>query len=842
LKGGEGMDAFVLAVAAVGDAAIVAAAGYAALAPSVRKTVASILGARAAVALAGAALAAVAAFYALDLWTVFFTSLITAPAEALEARATLHARFGWPLHAVALGLAAAAVATGVKRGRLGVAPRATVQGAYEKEARRAAELFDLATRACKAGTMEWSLQGDGEQRWSDNFFRLLGYEPGECPATHAMFVSLMHPDDVARADAAVTEQFLQGKFFEIEFRLKHRSGAYRWFAATNQVVAEDGVPHGMLGTITDIHELKAAQESAEAANVAKSRFLANMSHEVRTPMNAILGFASVLRGTELVDDQREYVETICTSGEQLLRLINEILDLSKIEAGAITLQEESFALADVIHDVLTLAKPQLRGVAVALDSRLDPDVPARVLGDYGRLRQILLNLVSNAAKFTHEGRITVTATLAPASDAEGVTPVRIAVVDTGIGIDDELLARVFEPFVQADGTHTRNYGGAGLGLTICRDLVRLMGGTLDAESEVGRGSAFVVTIPFRATPAHAGTSGSSMIDRRPRGAPQPAPAPRVARVLVVDDDEPNRALMRAAFAPAGFEVAVAANGEEALRIFAASSIDLVLMDVHLPEMDGMQAAAGMRALQGSSVEIPVVAVTADAMDGDRERYLAAGFDDYLSKPIDLVALVETARRWTEAPAAARAPSAPRVQVMAPPLDADAPAGAPAAERASFRTLRHVRNPDGRFAAIVTDDLATGVIRLSWVNDPASVAVVREVHEVLLSYLETGRYAALLLDGRFLTQSFKEADAWIYSEFVPRMFASGIVRKAVALPRSASSPGGADVHDTSMRSMETLASVPRYRDSGVEVMGFEDVERAMSWLAQTPRVRRSDSAA
>jgi signal transduction histidine kinase/ActR/RegA family two-component response regulator len=374
-------------------------------------------------------------------------------------------------------------------------------------------------------------------------------------------------------------------------------------------------------------ELVAACDRALEASRAKSEFMANISHELRTPMNGIIGMTELALDTKLSADQREYLETSRASANTLLAIIDKLLDFSRLASQTLRIEPIEFSLPEMVSSTLGPLVPQAKQKGLDLQSDIDPSVPARIVADADRLRQVLDNLVGNAIKFTEHGSITVTARRTPLSD--GRIELRFEVADTGIGMSPEVRARIFGRFAQADDSTARRYGGSGLGLAISRELVRLMGGEIGVESVEGAGSRFWFTVRC---PVGAGEKAAA------QDAPElliPAPG---KRILVVEDNEVNQLLVGRMLQKGGHAVEIVRDGGEAVARIEREAFDVVLMDVHLPGIDGVTATRRIRALAGAAATIPIIALTANAMKGDRDGYLAAGMDDYVSKPIDASAL------------------------------------------------------------------------------------------------------------------------------------------------------------------------------------------------------------
>ena len=394
--------------------------------------------------------------------------------------------------------------------------------------------------------------------------------------------------------------------------------------------------------------LKEAMLAAEAANIAKSRFLATMSHEIRTPLNGVLGMAQLLQMSDLGrQEDQAYVRTILDSGNTLLTLLNDILDLSKIEAGKLDLVASDFSPAQLLQEITALLAGNAAGKGLMLSASWLGEADRRFRGDATRIRQMLSNLLGNAVKFTDHGQITVEACELPQQTADGRVRLRFSVRDTGIGIAENKQGILFQPFSQLDSSDTRRFGGTGLGLSIVRSLAERMDGSVGVESTPGQGSLFWFDILVEAMDAQ---DAQRSPGRAPPSLPPPAANEPDRRILLVEDNPTNRFVVERLLQKAGFNIVCAADGRQAIDTFteAAGHFDLVLMDMQMPVMDGLEATRQIRAWESSrqpARRTPIIALTANAFAADRESCLAAGMDDYLPKPIDAAQLMITTERW-----------------------------------------------------------------------------------------------------------------------------------------------------------------------------------------------------
>ena len=533
-------------------------------------------------------------------------------------------------------------------GVLGVGRNITAFKQAMEDLRNSEARWQFALDGAGHGVWDWDMT-TGRVLFSHQWKVMLGFADHEIGDALEEWDRRLHPEDRERVYADI-QQYLDGatSSYQNEHRVRCKDDSYKWILDRGMVVSwsDDHKPLRMIGTHTDIseqkqreQELELARQDAEAANRAKSEFLANMSHEIRTPLNGVIGMVQLLEYTNPSPEQQEYLGYLEIASNNLLALISDILDLSRIEAGRIELEYADFPLALAIDEAVVIQIGRIRQKNLQLVTDIAADVPSVVHGDVLRFKQILLNLLGNAIKFTEQGTITISALMTEQQQDRGV--LRLVVSDTGIGMAPEVLKQVFAPFTQADSSTTRKYGGSGLGLTICRRLVDLMGGQIWAESTPGVGSSLYVELPF------AIQGPVAAVDQQAVQGHEELWNGRSLAVLVAEDNPLNATTIMAMLKLMGHRPELAENGQKALEKWHQSAFDCVLMDIQMPVMDGLQAMATIRQQQMSrGGHTPIIALTAHAMRGDRQRLLVEGFDGYLSKPLEMSVLANELLRVT----------------------------------------------------------------------------------------------------------------------------------------------------------------------------------------------------
>ena len=525
----------------------------------------------------------------------------------------------------------------------------------EQELRNKDYLLSESQRIAHVGS--WHYELGGQLSWSDETYRIYQQSPDTFTPSVQSLLSLIHPDDRQAMQKWIAACAAGSKPSQLEFRIDTPDGKERTLSGYGELRYDDeNRPINLVGIVLDIterkrseDELRRAKEMAEAANIAKSHFLATMSHEIRTPMNGILGMAQMLLMPSINEDERqEYARTILNSGQTLLALLNDILDLSKVEADKLVLEMSSFEPGQILHEIKALFLETAQKKGLSLEAIWSGSANGRYRGDHHRLRQMLSNLVGNAIKFTQQGQVKIDAHLVQPIGNECL--LEFSVSDTGIGITDDKQHLLFQPFSQMDSSTTRQYGGTGLGLSIVRSLANLMGGDVGVESKPGKGSRFWFRVRLEMIGKDEDTRETVRQSKEVQQG-EGKSKQLTGHVLVVEDNPTNRKVIVAILAQSGLVTSLAEDGRQCIDILQRdTAFDLVLMDIQMPVMDGYAATEWIRKWEKTNnrPHLPIVALTADAFEEDKKRCLAVGMDDFLTKPISVNSLGIVLRRWLKA--------------------------------------------------------------------------------------------------------------------------------------------------------------------------------------------------